>query len=96
MATYCKNHVDEEVKRLIPNVKNGAVKKISTKEGTCGHLGGCNTHNLDLCKLEYEYKPAKEETTATEKAETTETPETAEIAETSTPTTAVAEESSAQ
>lgn len=61
MATYCKNHVEEEIKRLKPNAKNGKVKKIPTKEGTCGHLGGCNTDNLELCRLEYEYQPSESE-----------------------------------
>lgn len=52
MATYCQNHVEEEVERLS---KLGKVKETPTKEGMCGHLGGCNTDNLGLVKLECDY-----------------------------------------
>lgn len=52
MATYCRNHVEEEVERL---KKLGKVKKTKTKEGMCGHLGGCNTDNLDLVELKCDY-----------------------------------------
>ena len=52
MATYCVNHVEEEVERLS---KLGKVKKTPTKEGMCGHLGGCNTDNLGLVELQCDY-----------------------------------------
>ena len=52
MAVYCENHVGEEVERL---EKLGEVEKIPTKEGTCGHLGGCNTGNVNLTELKCDY-----------------------------------------
>lgn len=81
MATYCKNHVEEEVERLS---KLGKVEEIPTKEGTCGHLGGCNTGNVELVglKCEYDIKPESKEAPAEE-----ETPKEETGAETTTETT---------
>lgn len=66
MATYCVNHVNEEVERL---KKLGKVKKAKTKEGTCGHLGGCNTGNLDLVELKCDYGIKQEAPKVEETAE---------------------------
>ena len=52
MATYCENHVEGEVERLS---KLGKVEQTATKDGTCGHLGGCNTANLGLVELKCDY-----------------------------------------
>jgi len=67
MATYCKNHVKEEVKKLKP-VTKGKIERIPTKEGMCGHVGGCNTAHDDLYRLKYEYQPAKEDKKAAKEA----------------------------
>lgn len=68
MATYCQNHVLDEIRRLAPNSDQGAVLVIPTKEGTCGHLGGCNTAHDDLFDLRTKYKPTEEERLAAEDA----------------------------
>ena len=58
MGTYCKNHVEEEVKKL---EKSGVkVTRVPTKEGMCVHIGGCNTAHDDLFELKYDSEPAKE------------------------------------
>ena len=63
MATYCKNHVEEEVEKLEP-VTKGKIERIPTKEGMCGHVGGCNTAHDDLYQLKYEYQPAEKDVEA--------------------------------
>ncbi len=68
MATYCKNHVEEEVKKLKPITK-GKIERIPTKEGMCGHLGGCNTAHDNLYQLKYDYRPPKESKKDAKKSE---------------------------
>jgi len=60
MGTYCKNHVLEEINTAAVQTKDGKVTLKPTKEGSCIHMGGCNTAHDDLYQLEYVYQPSKE------------------------------------
>lgn len=73
MGTYCKNHVLEEVNTAAPQSEDGKVTLKPTKEGSCIHMGGCNTAHDDLYQLEYVYQPSKKDKKAAKK--------TAEVAE---------------
>lgn len=70
MATYCKNHVKEEVKELSKTVK-GKITRVPTKEGMCGHIGGCITAHDDLYQLKYDQAPREEKPSKKSKAEKT-------------------------
>lgn len=59
MGTYCKNHVLERVDQYTNQAKNGEVTLRKTNGGTCGHLGGCTTNDLQKYELRYEYQPSE-------------------------------------
>ena len=88
MATYCKNHVKEEVKKL-ESITKGKIERIPTKEGMCGHVGGCNTAHDDLYRLKYEYPAPKENVKAAKKAEAKAKDEAETTASTTEETTSV-------
>lgn len=60
MGTYCGNHVLEEVRKASDQAKGGEVTLKKTKEGSCGHMGGCTTAHEDLFQIRYEYQPSDE------------------------------------
>ena len=69
MGTYCKNHVLERVDQYTNQAKNGEVTLRKTNGGTCGHLGGCNTNDLQKYDLRYEYQPSEADRAKAEAAE---------------------------
>ena len=97
MATYCENHVLGHVVELAKNTEDGSVQIIPTDKGTCGHIGGCNTGNVNLFELKSEYVPSKEQKEEVEKAaleKKAEELEAAEQAEIESETTEVTETTS--
>lgn len=68
MGTYCGNHVLAAVRENAAQSKDGEVIITPTKEGSCGHMGGCNTAHDDLYQLKYDYQPSKKSKKAAKEA----------------------------
>lgn len=97
MGVYCEIHVLEQIKEYCAKAKNGEVTIKATKEGTCGHIGGCSSGLDERYQLTYEYdakadaasRPAPPEPPKEEPEE--EAPKEESTTETKTETTATEE-----